>query len=265
MINQYVYLKHQAQKVLILQKDYNDYVLRLNAIITDFQKSTDEAEVIIAAAPDEKKKPFLVVNRQPEHLNDSVESYLKENNLTRELQLLRRKKLLSASTPKKQSKRYRRTRSTNRRLLVIDNKQLDIPQQIIQDIQLVWPLDLSSFYISSYFGPRKPRFHSGIDLAANSGTPVKAAAAGTVVETSKSKKGYGNSVVIQHTKKYKTRYAHLQSIAVHHGDYVEAGHYIGRVGNTGNVRSKYGDGSHLHFEFIIAGRAINPIWVLPKI
>src|ERR1051325_11399402 len=86
----------------------------------------------------------------------------------------------------------------------------------ITDITFAWPIDRSQFWLSSPYGPRRnPNrtrgFHWGIDMAAIKGTTVSAVASGTVVEAGFNK-GYGNTIVIKHNDKYRTRYAHLHRI-----------------------------------------------------
>jgi murein DD-endopeptidase MepM/ murein hydrolase activator NlpD len=105
-------------------------------------------------------------------------------------------------------------------------------------------------------------FHYGIDMAALKGTSVMAAAPGTVVEA-RYDAGYGNTIVLAHNGKYKTRYAHLDSIFVKVGQRVQRGSLIGTVGNTGYVRSAFGkDPSHLHFELYMFGKKVNPMHFL---
>ena len=120
--------------------------------------------------------------------------------------------------------------------------------------------------MSSFFGPRKNSdgsvgHHNGIDMAALRGTPVKAAAAGEV-ETAHFETGYGNTIVIAHTKKYKTRYAHLDGMNVKVGQKIIKGAVIGRVGDTGNVRKQGRDASHLHFEVYAWSKRVNPLYFL---
>ena len=130
-----------------------------------------------------------------------------------------------------------------------------------------WPLDKKSFWISSFFGPRKlgrsVRMHSGIDLAALKGTPVRAAAGGKVIEANYVS-GYGNTIVMLHNRKYKTRYAHLDEIFVKVGQVIKRGQKIGAVGDTGFVQAEGGNASHLHFEVYAFDRQVNPILFLPK-
>lgn len=132
-----------------------------------------------------------------------------------------------------------------------------------RDFVFCWPLELSSFWLSSLFGPRKRpnghiEFHQGIDMAAMKGTPVKAAAAGKVIFAQPAS-GYGNCVIIQHNNRYKTRYAHLNRISVCQGQVVMEGDRVGSVGDTGLVRKSGRDASHLHFEIYQDGRRVNPL------
>ena len=260
MLNQYYFLQKQAQQLLELQRDYNEYLDKLNAIINDFQKSVSINDESSQAAPEEKKNTFLVVNRNQDYLNSSLVDYLQENNYAKEVRLLKKSKRVNTAPPRTYKRRTRQR---------IGQPFIDIPRQIEHEISFSWPLDFSSFWISSYFGPRRkangsPGYHYGLDLASLKGTPVKASASGTVVEAGFGS-GYGKTIVIKHTKKYKTRYAHLSSIKVSVGDTVERGQVIGKVGNTGLVRSAGKDPSHLHFEVVVSDRKINPLWVLPKI
>ncbi len=84
--------------------------------------------------------------------------------------------------------------------------------------------------------------HAGQDIAAPSGTPVRAVDCGTVTQAA-DESGYGNIICIQHSATVSTCYAHLSSFETERGDYVEVGQIIGRVGTTGNST-----GPHLHLE-----------------
>ena len=99
--------------------------------------------------------------------------------------------------------------------------------------------------------------HPGFDLAAKTGTPVSAAAPGTVVSAGPAGT-YGNLVTVRHGNGVETRYAHLSATTVKVGDHVEQGQQIGNVGTTG-----YSTGPHLHFEVRKDGQAIDPAPFLP--
>lgn len=122
----------------------------------------------------------------------------------------------------------------------------------------VWPT--SGGYISSYFGGRRNPFdgyssdwHSGIDIANNYGAPVYATASG-YVNFSGWYGGYGRYVEINHDFGFKTAYAHMSSLAVSSGSYVEKGDIIGYVGSSGNST-----GPHLHFEVWRYGEEVDPL------
>ena len=106
--------------------------------------------------------------------------------------------------------------------------------------------------ITSRFGYRSRGLHTGLDIATSSGTPIKAAASGTVVSAGW-KGSYGNLVIIQHTDSIQTYYAHCSRIYVNAGDYVNQGDIIAAVGSTGNST-----GPHLHLEIRVNGAARDP-------
>lgn len=119
-----------------------------------------------------------------------------------------------------------------------------------------WPLPGR---ITSYFGKREnplhggDDFHSGIDISASSGTPVKATADG-VVSFSGWSGGSGNLVVIEHGLGYSTFYAHNSSNLVKVGQQVKRGDIIAYSGATGNAT-----GPHSHYEIWKDGRPVNPM------
>lgn len=134
-----------------------------------------------------------------------------------------------------------------------------------------WPVDIDQFWVSSLYGKRKRPdgsmgWHHGTDFAANKGSRVYATAHGTIIFAG-FKKGYGNMIEIEHYKgKFKSVYAHLDTIAedIIVGQKVQKGHYLGSVGDTGNVRSSGKDASHLHFEIYEQDKRINPLCCLAQ-
>ncbi len=113
--------------------------------------------------------------------------------------------------------------------------------------------------ITSPFGPRRhPIFgvrsmHSGIDLAAPYGTPIKASEGGVVIYSGWYG-GYGKVVILDHAKGFSTLYAHLSSTKVAVGARVKQGEVVGFEGSTG-----YATGPHLHFEVREQGKPKNPV------
>ena len=118
---------------------------------------------------------------------------------------------------------------------------------------LTWPV---SGPITSGFGMRWGRMHEGIDIAGSSGTPIHAAAAGTVIVAGWSG-GYGNLVVIDHGNGISTAYGHNSSLAVSVGQSVGQGSVIAGMGTTG-----HSTGVHCHFEVRVNGAATNPLGYL---
>jgi len=105
---------------------------------------------------------------------------------------------------------------------------------------------------TSPFGPRSGRNHDGLDIAAPTGTPIRAAECG-VVTSSGDQGGYGNMVCVKHTDRLETCYAHMSRTAAQAGQEVRKGQVIGYVGSTGNST-----GPHLHFETRVDGTARDP-------
>lgn len=117
-----------------------------------------------------------------------------------------------------------------------------------------WPLGYDK--ISDLFGTPRANsvgYHTGVDFVAAVGTIVGSTAAGQVTVATWDP-SYGNWIEINHGGGYRSRYAHLDEIWVREGEWLQSNAYIGTVGNTGNS-----SGSHLHFEIIINGQAVNPL------
>jgi peptidoglycan hydrolase-like protein with peptidoglycan-binding domain len=125
----------------------------------------------------------------------------------------------------------------------------------VSPITLAWPVQVP---LGDRFGPRRARFHAGIDLPAPLGTVVMAARPGRVVWAHRRAGGWGLLVTIAHTNGVRSMYAHLSRIDVRVGERVASGSRIGLVGATGHAT-----GPHLHFELRLRGAAIDPLTALP--
>jgi murein DD-endopeptidase MepM/ murein hydrolase activator NlpD len=129
------------------------------------------------------------------------------------------------------------------------------------------PIDLGSYTLTSGYGPRvsptggSGNFHAGLDFGAPGGTPIHAAAGGTVTFAGWNNGGYGNLVIIHTEPNIDTYYAHQANgvIAVAVGDTVTSGAVIGGVGSTGDST-----GNHLHFEVRIDGATVDPLVYLQQ-
>ena len=121
---------------------------------------------------------------------------------------------------------------------------------------LIWPVDGP---VVSGFGYRWGRMHEGIDIAVPAGTPIRAAASGTVIlqQGESESGGYGNFTCLDHGGGLPTCYAHQSAFAVSSGQSVSQGDVIGYVGCTGHC---FGD--HLHFEVRVNGAPTDPLGYL---
>lgn len=115
---------------------------------------------------------------------------------------------------------------------------------------LAWPITGT---ISSHYGNRKSGFHHGLDIANETGTPIRAAEAGKV-SFAGSRPVYGRTVIIDHPDGKQTLYAHAQSICVAKGDKVDRGECIAYVGVSGVTT-----GPHLHFEVRVNNKTRDPL------
>jgi len=135
-------------------------------------------------------------------------------------------------------------------------------EKMLRSIPGIQPVKINDLKrISSYFGYRidpiykVKKFHSGIDFSAPKGTDVFATGDGVVKKIRHSRRGYGNTITIDHGYGYLTFYAHLSKILVKKGQKVKRGEVIGLVGNTGKSTAP-----HVHYEIIKNNKKINPIY-----
>jgi murein DD-endopeptidase MepM/ murein hydrolase activator NlpD len=130
------------------------------------------------------------------------------------------------------------------------------PASTTRNSRFIWPVNGS---VGSGFGPRihpisgGSRMHTGVDIGASSGTPIKAADDGVVVMAGPNG-GYGNWTLIDHGGGLATGYGHQSSIGVSRGQRVSRGQVIGRVGSTGAST-----GPHLHWEVRVNGNPVDPM------
>lgn len=131
----------------------------------------------------------------------------------------------------------------------------------VESLSFALPVDgrkSSDFGLKRYFNgqPRKP--HSGLDLAAPTGTPIRAPADGVVLETG----NYffnGNTVFIDHGQGMVTMYCHMDRIDVEKGEQLKRGEVFAQVGSTGRVT-----GPHLHWSLFLNGEAVDPALLLAE-
>ena len=137
------------------------------------------------------------------------------------------------------------------------------PYASIVTIPDSFSIDVSNYvaptegYVTSKFGPRRRRFHYGIDLKVQIGDTIRAAFDGKVRVKSYERRGYGYYLVLRHNNGLETVYGHLSEFLVDTDNTVRAGQPIALGGNTGRST-----GPHLHFETRFLGMAINPALII---
>jgi murein DD-endopeptidase MepM/ murein hydrolase activator NlpD len=138
---------------------------------------------------------------------------------------------------------------------------IESQQALARATPSIWPV---TGWLSSVFGRRRdpftgaPDFHSGLDIAATRGTPVRATADGTV-ESVGYQGNYGQAILVNHGFGISTRFGHLSRYGVRAGQEVKRGDVLGYVGATGRATS-----SHLHYEILLNGHPINPLRILAR-
>lgn len=156
-------------------------------------------------------------------------------------------------------------------------ERLYVPQSIINEIlspgkKAKGSVNISKNFempvsgrISSNFGnrfhpiDRRMKFHPGMDIAAQRGTPIKATADGIVIFAGK-RGGYGNMVILDHGNGKTSRYAHADKLLVEKDQKITTGQPIATVGSTGKSTAP-----HLHFEIRENGKAVNPLKVISNV
>jgi murein DD-endopeptidase MepM/ murein hydrolase activator NlpD len=270
LIVEYRFFHDQAQKMLELKEEYRNYTVAVKKILNEYNAIKEQAvpSTPLLSESQTPKESFIIVNREPAYLKESMVNFVRQQNLESLLKRIDPNEWIEygeliKQTSKKVGLQKKRKKNRIKRAKSLPSFNA-ATITATKDINFIWPVDRGQFWLSSFFGPRRKLdhswgFHYGIDMAACRGTPVLCAAPGMVIEAH-FHPGYGNTVLISHTSKYKTRYAHLDKINVYVGQKVEQGTLVGKVGSTGAVRKKKGrDASHLHFEVYAHGKQINPL------
>lgn len=205
----------------------------------------------------ESKKNILKLHDEEIGQKNDLEGLIKSQEIKKtEIEAIykQKKELLTVATANKEA------------LINMENQLEKKEQEISKALQsysygsapsgkLLWPV-LGK--ISSGFGNRRSysgnlKFHAGLDIYAQSGSPVYAAETGQVIKAEYDG-GYGYCILIYHGGNFATFYAHLSGFAISNGQYVQKGQVIGYVGTTG-----FTTGPHLHFEVRIKGAPNNPL------
>lgn len=124
------------------------------------------------------------------------------------------------------------------------------------DGRFQWPVD--GRLISGFGAKAGGLYNDGLNIAADMGTPVRAAASGTVIYAGNGVEGWGNIVLLKHSDRWVSAYAHTDAFYVERGDRVNGGEVIAEVGATGSVTRP-----QLHFELRDGRKAVDPRQFLP--
>ncbi len=247
-------------ELLLKAEDFIDFISRLKLMNLFAEQDTQYVEQIKdkrSATIGIKKSIIDLREKQKEHKANIEKFVSKAEQKTNEIEDIHAEKqgLLNQTT-------------ANKNALLRMEKELEIREAEVSRIlesykygtapsgKFMWPVvgryrSGFGYRIHPIFGVR--RFHSGLDWSAPHGTLVKAGDGGQVIQAGYYG-GYGYSIMLYHGGGFATLYAHLSSIRVSVGQFVERGQVIGLVGSTG-----WSTGPHLHFEVRINGSAQNPL------
>jgi len=269
----YAYGSADLTEVILSSEDYGDMVAR-TAYFDAINESDEALAERVRSLRDEAKK--LVRQRKIakltiEDARDAIAAREQRLEVTRSTLESREGALLSARAERRAAlKSIEGDRHEHEEIAA------DLRAQIAQEIAeatggvalpagpmpspsaagFIWPLEGT---VTSGFGYRWGRMHEGIDISVPEGTPIRAAADGTVIleQSEYESGGYGNYTCVDHGGGLSTCYAHQSSFAASVGARVSQGDVIGYSGNTG-----HSTGPHLHFEVRINGAPTDPLGYL---
>lgn len=240
-------IERQVRLEIVLEERIEEFVAEVEA----HEAAEDALNAELAGLIAEEEARQAAIRRAAE-IQRERERVAREKEAARQAQLLAQAQAEAAaaeaarrgiSVPQEQSKQVKAP-------ALVDQSNADLVGSPQVSSQLIWP---AQGVLTSKFGPRWGRQHNGIDIGANTGTTIVAAAAGSVVAAGPAA-GFGNRVIVNHGNGFATLYAHMNVINTTKGATVAAGTPIGTVGCTGICT-----GPHLHFETRVNGVAYNPL------
>ncbi|AOZ92312.1 M23 family metallopeptidase [Paenibacillus crassostreae] len=257
---------HHQMEITVINRE--EAISRLqNEIIQLSSEAQDMKDKMQRVHELEQELQQFIKKNDTSMLTDSDSSYMTtQSNLTNDLPMHVGGEFIAVSTSDiiNLSEEIKDDYEDLRKLL--DTMESNVPrtiekaqetQNMLAGIPNIWPT--SSHVISSSFGYRKDPFtgvaayHAGIDISGDTGDPIYAAGAGTVLEADK-QGARGLYIKIQHPDGLQTSYMHLSDIKVSVGDRISKGEVIGELGNTGRST-----GAHLHFQVEKKNNVVNPL------
>lgn len=234
------------KKNRLLQTQYEVLDLRLNnalEILDDIQQRDENLYRAIFQAesiPESVRKSGYGGTNRYKHLLEASNSELVVST-TRKMDMLRKQLYIQSNSFEELIKMGQNQKERNQCIPAIQ----PISNKDLKQKASGYGMRIDPIY-------RTPRFHSGMDFSAKTGTDVYATGNGKVTMAGW-KQGYGNCIVINHGYGFQTLYGHLSKYKVRVGQKVKRGEVIGEVGNTGKST-----GSHLHYEVLVRGKHDNP-------
>lgn len=200
-----------------------------------------------------QQRTFSPVNRSRQRLLDEASRYARKHHVDpKKVRALYISKELAQSTVE-----AKRTNGTRRAAVLLAMRQTNKAKMAPAGLHFTAPLKRGSYRISSAFGSPRPhgRKHQGVDLAVPKGTPVRAVCRGRV-EYAGWLPGYGNVVILVHSKGIRTIYGHLSRIFAREKQTVDADDVIAYSGRSGFCMGQ--NGEHLHFQMEKDGHPVDP-------
>ena len=164
----------------------------------------------------------------------------------KELIIPKRNEKIKKIKTKKWDSNFKKKKKENTKIVVLSDKKTS---------KFIWPV--KGKLLSKYGKSKEGFYNDGINIDSKKGTKVMSSQAGKVIYSGNEIPGYGNLILIKHSKNWITAYAHLNEVFTEKGKKVSKGEIIGSVGNTGNVRSP-----QLHFEIRKGKESVNPLKLL---
>lgn len=240
-------LRNEVKELEFYYDKLNKDVEKLENILSNIENRDDNIyRVVLGAEPIEKSVRNAGVGGADRYAD------IRERDIQHDKLVIG----LHEKVDKLRRKLYIESKSQDEVVTMADNKV-----RMLAAIPAIQPIaNKQLIALASGFGYRVhpvykvKKMHSGIDFAAEIGTPIYATADGKVAVVDVKFSGYGKMVEVDHGFGYRTRYAHMHEFAVRAGQNLKRGDLIGYVGNTGMSTAP-----HLHYEVLINGEQVNPV------